>query len=180
MTELAAKKAASASAISVIATTLLALIAANKYSADPEHPAVSSSSRSAAQPKADATRPPQSNKPVAYDESLALRPLCDAVFGEGSGKGKESLQALRTESKHDRPMALRCLLAAVPDPSASLGFRFDETIDSIEEAARVYGYVLERWRLPWSEQPLRATPEVPSEKKSQPRSGDDPPSKRAF
>ena len=48
-------------------------------------------------------------------------------------------------------MTFRCLVAAVPDPSASLGFRFDETIDSIQGAARSHGYVLERWRLPWSE-----------------------------
>ena len=41
---------------------------------------------------------------------------------------------------------------------ASLGFRFDETIDSIEGAARAYGYVLERWRLPASEQAENAKP----------------------
>ena len=131
MTEVAAKKAASASAMSVIVTAFLTWIAANKYSADPEHPAVPSGSASAAQPKAGATRPPQSIKPATYDESLALRPLCDAVFGEGSGKGKESLQALRAEPEHARPIVLRCLVAAVPDPSgvARLSIRRDHRLD---------------------------------------------------
>ncbi len=57
-------------------------------------------------------------------------------------------------------MTLHSLVAAVPDPSASLGFRFDETIDSIQGAARSQGYVLERWRLPWSEESESAKPEV--------------------
>ena len=34
------------------------------------------------------------NSPVAYDASLALRPLREAVFGEGS-HGEESVEALR-------------------------------------------------------------------------------------
>ena len=63
-------------------------------------------------------------------------------------------------------------MASVPDPTGSLGFRFDETIDSIEAAARSYGYVLERWRLPWSEQAEEAGPKLADEKESPPPEGE--------
>ncbi len=108
---------------------------------------------------------------MAYEDTLTLRPLRDAVFGEASLRGKENLESLRSELEQVRPIALRCLLATVPDPTASLGFRFDETIDSIEGAARVYGYVLERWRLPSSERPEKAKPEGPATAKSERKEG---------
>ena len=73
----------------------------------------------------------------------------------------------------------RCLLAAVPDPSASLGFRFDETIDSIEGAARAYGYVLERWRLPASEPAENARPADTSKTISGRHDADEPKPKPA-
>jgi hypothetical protein len=169
MNDLVSKKVASASAMSVIVTALLAWLAANKYSPDSGRPAVPPGSATAAHSKADAARLPESTKPATYGELLALRPLFDAVFGEGSGKEKEkaSLQALWSAPGNGRRLSLRVLVASVPDPSASLGFRLDETIDSIAAAAQVYGYVLERWRLAWSEQRAHAGPDVPSEKKGQ-------------
>jgi hypothetical protein len=179
MTEIAAKKAASASAMSVIATAFLAWIAANQYSSDSEHAAVPSGGVTATRSATDAPRPPESINPGTYNESRALRPLRDVVFGEGSERGKESLRSLRTELEHAGPLTLRCLLTAVPDPSASLGFRFDETIDSIEGAARAYGYVLERWRLLSSKQPEHAKAEVGSLKKGLSHAPEGPPQQPA-
>jgi hypothetical protein len=179
MTEVAAKKAASASAMSVIVTAFLTWIAANKYTSDSAHPTAPTGRVSATLAKADATRPPVSTIPLTYDEALALRPLRDAVFGEGSERGKESMQSLRAELEQADPVGLRSLVAAVPNPSGSLGFRFDETIDSIERAARAYGYVLERWRLPWSESSDQSKPEIASDKKGQPPKRESSPSKPA-
>ncbi len=176
MTDVVAKKAASASAMSVIATAVLTWIAANKYSSDPKQAAVPSGGASAAPSNAAPSRRPPSIEAGPFEDLRALRPLREAVFGEGSDRGNESLPALRAELAHAGPVALRYLLAAVPDPSASLGFRFDATIDSIQGAARTYGYVLERWRLPGSAAPDHAKAEVRSATTDQRHDAGVPPS----
>ncbi len=167
MTEVAAKKAASASAMSVIATALLAWLAANKYSSDGQPPAVPAGNASQGRAKPGGSATAESKKPAPHEDALTLRPLRDALFGEASLRGKEDLQSLRTELEKASPKpALHCMLSTVPDPTASLGFRFDETIDSIEAAARAYGYVLERWHLPSSEPPEKVMPEGTTKAKS--------------
>ena len=175
------KNGASASAMSVMATLFLTWIAANNYSSQSANPTLPTGRVSTPPLTADATRPRASIAPATstYDESLTLRPLRDAVFGEGSERGKNSMQSLMAELGQADRVSLRSLLVTVPNPSGSLGYRFDETIESIERAARPYGYVLERWRLPWSEQPEHSKPEVPSDTKGQPRKSEDPQSKPA-
>jgi hypothetical protein len=177
MIEPATKKVASASALSAITTALFAWLAANHYSAEPEQPATTPAAATAKGSSADAARQSEPIEREPYDESLVLRPLLDAVFGAGTDWEKPNLQSLRSDIASAGPVTIRSLIAAVPDPKSSLGFRFDETIDSIEEAARVYGYVLERWRLP--AQSSSTKPKVNTEHKGQPRDDKDKPKQPA-
>ena len=86
------------------------------------------------------------------DRGPVLRPLREALFGEGTSKGAKDSSDIKKRLDGPPKIKVGCFVAMVPDPvETSLSFRFDETIDSIERALGTRDYVLERWRLPWAE-----------------------------
>jgi hypothetical protein len=125
-------------------------------------------------PKADAS--PQSGTPASasadssaavkgsVDRAAILRPLCEALFGEGTTQAAGNRDEIK-KLLQKRPVEIGWFVATVPDPvETSLSFRFDESVDSIERALATRGYVLERWRLPWAEPLAKEADAHPTEK----------------
>jgi hypothetical protein len=121
--------------------------------------------------KVEGISPPRSAEPAPTSEGgegsggSTLAPLEIAMLGDALPAQPEKTDDLsrlaeawktkfgKTGTKPD-PVPLprvSCLIATVPDPvRASISYQFDEALDSIERAAVVQHFVLERWRFPWS------------------------------
>ncbi len=93
-------------------------------------------------------------------EGSMLAPLEEALLGKRLDRDDKaaSRRVADLKSEWEKKFSNRaaprieCLVALVPDPvDSSVSFRFDETVESIELAAIVQNFVLERWRFPWDE-----------------------------
>ena len=145
MSDKAAQRSVPRSPIAVIGV-ILGLLAAKNYPSDPAAGAANPPTAN------DSGAPIPTPAPPPPEPGAILRPLHEILFGEGAPQSPPNLADIKKRLTGPSPTTIDFLNVMVPDPvETSLSFRFDETVDSIERALQTRGYILERWRLPWSD-----------------------------
>ena len=137
--------------IAAVGSLVIGVLAARGYNTG--KPAADAATKPAPATSPDSPGASASDDETTPADAVTLRPLGQVIFGEKSASLKKEPTSWDDEAKGIGALpAVRCLIATIPDPvNTSISFRFDETLDAIEQSAVNRRYVLERWRFPWAE-----------------------------